>query len=55
MAYANHAGHDDAFAYAGLSGIVAPDGSDLARASETGVNVLIADIDPAAFGAAPYY
>ena len=29
VAYANHAGRDDAFAYAGLSGIAAPDGSDL--------------------------
>jgi predicted amidohydrolase len=52
VAYANHAGHDGAFAYAGLSGIAAPDGSDLVRASETGVSVLIAEIDPAAFSAA---
>jgi len=52
VAYANHAGRDDAFAYAGLSGIAAPDGSDLARASETGASVLIAEIDPAAFDAA---
>jgi predicted amidohydrolase len=51
VAYANHAGHDDAFAYAGLSGIAAPDGSDLIRASETGVSVLIAEIGPAAFSA----
>ena len=50
VAYANHAGRDVAFTYAGLSGIAAPDGSDLARASETGAGVLIADIDPAAFG-----
>lgn len=49
VAYANHAGRDDAFTYAGLSGIAAPDGSDLARASETAAGVLIADIDPAAF------
>jgi predicted amidohydrolase len=52
VAYANHAGHDDAFTFAGLSGIAAPDGSDLARASETGASVLIAEIDPAAFDAA---
>jgi predicted amidohydrolase len=52
VAYANHAGHDDAFTYAGLSGIAAPDGTDLARASETGSSVLIADINPAAYGAA---
>ena len=53
VAYANHAGRDDAFAYAGLSGIAAPDGSDLARASETGGSVLIADIDPAALRRGP--
>lgn len=52
VAYANHAGRDDAFAYAGLSGVAAPDGSDLARASETGASVLIAEIDPAAFDSA---
>ena len=52
VAYANHAGRDRAFAYAGLSGIAAPDGSYLARASETGGSVLIADIDPAAYGTA---
>jgi 5-aminopentanamidase len=52
VAYANHAGRDDAFAYAGLSGIAAPDGTDLARAPETGGNVLIAEIDPAAYAAA---
>lgn len=49
VAYANHTGRDGKFTYAGLSGIAAPDGSDLARASETGAGVLIAEIDPAAF------
>jgi len=52
VAYANHAGRDDTFAYAGQSGIAAPDGTDLARAPETGGNVLIAEIDPAAYAAA---
>ena len=52
VAYANHAGRDGAFAYAGLSGIAAPDGSYLAHASESGGGVLIAEIDPAAFDAA---
>ncbi|WP_211103772.1 carbon-nitrogen hydrolase family protein [Skermanella pratensis] len=50
VAYANHAGRDAAFAYAGLSGIAAPDGSDLARAPASGPHLLVADIDPAAFG-----
>ena len=52
VAYANHAGRDAAFSYAGLSGIAAPDGSDLARAPATGTRLLIADLDPSAFGAA---
>jgi predicted amidohydrolase len=52
VAYANHSGRDDVFTYAGLSCIAAPDGTDLARAPETGSSVLIADIDPAAYSAA---
>jgi predicted amidohydrolase len=52
VAYANHAGNDGAFAYAGLSGVAAPDGSDLVRAAETGSAVLVADIEPGAFAAA---
>ena len=36
VAYANHAGRDDAFAYAGLSGIAAPDGSDELRSATRG-------------------
>jgi predicted amidohydrolase len=52
VAYANHAGDDGAFTYAGRSGIVAPNGDDLARASELGSKLLLADIDPGAYGAA---
>ncbi|WP_211098375.1 carbon-nitrogen hydrolase family protein [Skermanella stibiiresistens] len=49
VAYANHAGGDGAFTYAGMSGITAPDGTDLARADATGETMLIADLDPHGF------
>jgi 5-aminopentanamidase len=49
VAYANHVGRDEAFAYAGLSCICAPDGSDLARAGADGETVLFADIAPDRF------
>ena len=39
------------FAYAGRSCIVAPDGTDLARAPAAGPAVLVADVDPAAYAA----
>ncbi len=45
VAYANHAGRDDLFAYQGLSTIAAPDGTLLAVANETEETVLFADID----------
>lgn len=45
VAYANHIGAD-AFSYAGLSCIVAPDGADLARGSEGEENLLVADLHP---------
>ncbi|WP_322097066.1 carbon-nitrogen hydrolase family protein [Pelagibius sp.] len=49
VAYANHAGQDDAFTYAGLSRIVGPDGTALAAAGPEEDSVIFADIDPAAF------
>lgn len=51
VAYVNHCGADDRFAYAGLSGIAAPDGSMLAEAGAVDEALLVADIDPAAFAA----
>ncbi len=45
VAYANHTGRDDLFAYQGLSTIAAPDGTMLAVADETEETVLFADID----------
>lgn len=51
VAYVNHCGADRHFAYAGLSGIAAPDGTMLAQAGAAGETLLIADIDPAAFAA----
>jgi 5-aminopentanamidase len=44
VAYCNFCGQDDGFAYAGMSGIWAPDGRDLARAGEDEA-LLIADLD----------
>jgi predicted amidohydrolase len=49
VAYVDHAGSDANFTYAGRSCIVAPDGSDLARAGRSDAELLIADVDPAAF------
>ncbi|WP_156459941.1 carbon-nitrogen hydrolase family protein [Mesorhizobium sp. Root157] len=49
VAYVNHCGADARFAYAGLSGIAAPDGTLLAAAGGTGEDLQIADLDPAAF------
>lgn len=46
VAYANHCGTDRKFAYAGLSRIVAPDGSTLAAAGPRGEKLLVADIRP---------
>jgi predicted amidohydrolase len=51
VAYANHCGGDALFSYAGLSGIVAPDGTMLAEAPETGEALLFAELDPAAYAA----
>lgn len=49
VAYVNHCGFDETFAYAGLSGIAAPDGAVLAAAGDKGEELLIADLDPSAF------
>ncbi|HIP78218.1 MAG TPA: hydrolase, partial [Kiloniellaceae bacterium] len=49
IAYANHAGQDDAFIYAGLSRIVGPDGSALAAAGPEEDRVIFANVDPDAF------
>ncbi len=51
VAYANHAGADDRFAYAGLSVIAAPDGTEPARAAPHEPALLFADIDPGAHAA----
>jgi predicted amidohydrolase len=49
IVYANHAGEDRRFAYAGRSGIVMPDGSTAARASPSEPVVIVADYDPDLF------
>jgi predicted amidohydrolase len=49
VAYANHAGKDEAYEYAGLSVITAPDGTVLAGSEDSKPALLIADIDPAAY------
>jgi predicted amidohydrolase len=51
IVYADHAGADGRFGYAGRSCIALPDGTDAARAAPTGSEVIVADYDPAAFAA----
>lgn len=51
VAYVNHCGADAKFAYAGLSGIAAPDGTMLAQAGAKDEALLVADLEPAAFAA----
>ncbi|MGF1629326.1 MAG: carbon-nitrogen hydrolase family protein [Kiloniellaceae bacterium] len=51
VVYANHAGRDENFAYAGLSRAVGPDGRCLAAAADDKAALLFADLDPAAFEA----
>lgn len=51
VAYVNHCGADDRFAYAGLSTIAAPDGGILASAGREDEELLIAEIDPSAYAA----
>ena len=45
LAYANRCGSEDPFDYCGLSCVVGPDGSDLARAGR-GEELIFADLDP---------
>lgn len=49
IVYADHAGRDERFAYAGRSCIVMPDGRDAARAGPTGAAVIVADYEPSAY------
>lgn len=51
VAYANHCGADERFAYAGLSTVAAPDGRVLAGAENVGEALLITDILPSAYTA----
>ena len=44
VAYANYVGRESGFEYCGLSCVVAPDGSDLARAG-TGEELLVAELE----------
>ena len=46
LAYANRCGHEGELEYLGQSCIVAPDGTDLARAG-AGEELILADVDPA--------
>lgn len=46
LAYANRCGHEGELEYLGQSCIVAPDGTDLARAGP-GEEMILADVDPA--------
>ena len=52
VAYVNHSGADARFAYAGLSGIAAPDGKLLAEAGE-GEALIYADIRPGDYANSP--
>ena len=45
IVYADHAGSDERFAYAGRSCIALPDGTDGARASTAGSAVIVADYE----------
>ncbi|SMF58138.1 Predicted amidohydrolase [Xaviernesmea oryzae] len=49
VAYINHCGSDELFAYAGLSRIAAPDGKLLSEAPAAGEALIVADIEPAAY------
>jgi predicted amidohydrolase len=52
IVYADHAGADGLFGYAGRSCIAFPDGSEGARAAPTGSEIIVADYDPSGFMAA---
>lgn len=49
VAYVNHCGTDPMFSYAGLSRIVAPDGTPLVTAGMRGEKLVMADIRPEAY------
>jgi predicted amidohydrolase len=49
IVYADHAGRDSSFAYAGRSCIAVPDGSDAARAPSSGAKLVVADYEPTRF------
>ncbi|MBU1316959.1 MAG: carbon-nitrogen hydrolase family protein [Alphaproteobacteria bacterium] len=49
VAYINHCGTDESFAYAGMSRIAAPDGGLLAEAPAESEALIVAEIDPVAF------
>jgi predicted amidohydrolase len=49
IVYADHSGADQRFAYAGRSCIAMPDGSDAARAPQSGAAILVADYEPARY------
>jgi predicted amidohydrolase len=52
IVYANHAGGDGRFNYAGRSVIAFPDGSEGARAPAEGSAIIVADYEPSKFSAA---
>jgi predicted amidohydrolase len=49
VAYADHAGADSRFAYAGRSCIALPDGTDAVRAPALGRHVIVAEYEPSCF------
>ncbi|MGH6761054.1 MAG: carbon-nitrogen hydrolase family protein [Phyllobacterium sp.] len=49
IAYANHAGADEMFSFAGRSQIAAPDGSLIAQCDDNAERLLFAEIDPDRF------
>jgi predicted amidohydrolase len=51
IVYANHAGDDGKFCYAGLSCIAMPDGSDATRAPANGSTLLVAEYEKERFSA----
>jgi predicted amidohydrolase len=51
LAYSNHVGTERDFDYIGLSGIVGPDGRDIARAGQNNETLMFAEITPAQYAA----
>lgn len=51
VVYANHAGRDDRFTYAGRSCIVMPDGTSAARAGSDSAQIIMAEFKPDRFEA----